>query len=83
MEAGKFQKHVLKLLTEINGFLCGQNEFLSHDNDISIQRMDSVEAVKETNDELINKVTYEKMVCLLVQIGGNTTREVTVYVMQH
>ena len=71
------------MLTEIKDIITTGNHDsrIVKSSDVNITKMNSVEDVNDFNKELVNLVTYEKIVTTLVKIGGTRLREITVAIM--
>ena len=82
MGEGEWQYRVYKMLTEIKDIITGNHDSRTvKSSDVNITRMNSVEDVNDFNKELINQVTYEKIVTTLVKLGGTSLPESTVAIM--
>ena len=83
MEEGEWQHRVYTILTEIKDIMTTGNHDsrIVKSSDVNITKMNSVEDVNDFNKELVNLVTYEKIVTTLVKIGGTSLREITVAIM--
>ena len=80
---GEWQYSMYKMLTEIKDIITtgNQDSRIVKSSDVNITKMNSVEDVNDFNKELVNLVTYEKIVTTLVKIGGTSLREITVAIM--